>query len=366
MRGVNMDANKTGRFISELRKEKGLTQKEFASRICVSDKTISRWETGKGYPDIEILPELSKELGVNISEILDGKRSDITDVQSKIVYEKNLQGVCNSVKENNAKKKKKVKKLQAALVILSLLLSGSLLVSFFTTRMVVGYESIVGSENCIIASDYSKINYFGTTYVPIIITEASEIRANENITLIEEAQVEGYGFIAKLPFGEKIYAVDGVLDNDIIFLQTNGLIGYSRYFCKEEKYNYYYEYFDLQSYQPNECFIDVELNFFEPDFLSIKDEEAEYLTNLKNSGTGVSYNALNSNILYEFDLYTYEEGINNLGKFLVLKDAVYFSPSLIFSSDKEKLLYKIDDEHFEYFYNLFSKDYNLKKAIKNL
>ena len=47
-----MDQIKTGKFIAQLRREQGLTQKELADRISVSDKAISKWETGKGSPDI--------------------------------------------------------------------------------------------------------------------------------------------------------------------------------------------------------------------------------------------------------------------------------------------------------------------------
>ena len=64
-----MDANKTGKLISELRKKQGLTQAELAERLLVSDKAISRWETGKGYPDITNLEALAGVLGVSVGEI---------------------------------------------------------------------------------------------------------------------------------------------------------------------------------------------------------------------------------------------------------------------------------------------------------
>ena len=53
-----MDAKTTGRFIAELRKQKGYTQKELAEKIMVTDKAISRWETGKGLPDTSLLKPL--------------------------------------------------------------------------------------------------------------------------------------------------------------------------------------------------------------------------------------------------------------------------------------------------------------------
>lgn len=63
----------TGKTIKELREKRKLTQKELAEKICVSDKTISKWETGKGLPDIGIVEELSKALCVSVGELLTGE-----------------------------------------------------------------------------------------------------------------------------------------------------------------------------------------------------------------------------------------------------------------------------------------------------
>lgn len=63
----------TGKTIKELREKRKLTQKELAENINVSDKTISKWETGKGLPDIGIMEELSKALGISIGELLTGE-----------------------------------------------------------------------------------------------------------------------------------------------------------------------------------------------------------------------------------------------------------------------------------------------------
>lgn len=67
-----MDAEKIGKVIKDCRKEKGMTQKELAEKLMISDKTISKWERGLGCPDISFLTELSKILGVNIENILRG------------------------------------------------------------------------------------------------------------------------------------------------------------------------------------------------------------------------------------------------------------------------------------------------------
>jgi len=68
-----MDLSKVGNLIYSLRKEKGMTQKEMASIMNISDKTISKWERGLGCPDVSLLPELSALLGVNIEKILLGE-----------------------------------------------------------------------------------------------------------------------------------------------------------------------------------------------------------------------------------------------------------------------------------------------------
>lgn len=68
-----MDHQKIGCFIAALRREKGWTQRELATRLGVTDKAVSRWETGKGLPDIALLRPLSEALGVSINELLSGE-----------------------------------------------------------------------------------------------------------------------------------------------------------------------------------------------------------------------------------------------------------------------------------------------------
>ena len=69
-----MNTEKTGKLISETRKEKNLTQSQLADLICVSDKAISRWETGRGFPDIDNLEALSDCLGLTVAEIIKGEK----------------------------------------------------------------------------------------------------------------------------------------------------------------------------------------------------------------------------------------------------------------------------------------------------
>lgn len=86
-----MDTVKTGKFLSELRRERGLTQGQLAEKIGTSNKTISRWENGNYMPPVEMLMVLSEFYGVSINEILSGRRLDQNEAQS--AAEENLKSV---------------------------------------------------------------------------------------------------------------------------------------------------------------------------------------------------------------------------------------------------------------------------------
>ena len=71
-----MDQQKIGTFISECRKEKGLTQAQFAEKLGVSDKSVSRWENGRTMPDMSLYEDICGILGVQVSELLYARRME--------------------------------------------------------------------------------------------------------------------------------------------------------------------------------------------------------------------------------------------------------------------------------------------------
>ena len=103
-----MTSKECGEFISLLRKENNLTQKQLAEKINVTDKAVSRWETGKGYPDVTSLIALSEFFDISVNELLAGKR--ISDESVKEVADKNIISV---IKES---RKTKLKSLIPAVV----------------------------------------------------------------------------------------------------------------------------------------------------------------------------------------------------------------------------------------------------------
>lgn len=96
-----MDQIKIGKFIAEERKRKGYTQKQLSERLEISDKTISKWERGNGFPEVSLLLPLCNELEITVNELLSGERVSEEDYRKKA--EENM---VNLVREAQESKKK--------------------------------------------------------------------------------------------------------------------------------------------------------------------------------------------------------------------------------------------------------------------
>ena len=80
-----MDQKKVGSFLRELRKEKQLTQEQLAERFGVTNRSVSRWETGSNMPDLSILVELADFYDVDIRDIIDGERKGLVSLIAGLV-----------------------------------------------------------------------------------------------------------------------------------------------------------------------------------------------------------------------------------------------------------------------------------------
>ena len=78
----------TGAVIRELREKNNMTQLELAEKLCVSDKTISKWETAKGYPDISLLDPIAKVFGVSVAELMSGNAINNVNVSANMLRSK--------------------------------------------------------------------------------------------------------------------------------------------------------------------------------------------------------------------------------------------------------------------------------------
>lgn len=96
-----MDQIRIGGFIAELRKEKKLTQRQLAERLNISDKTISKWECGKGLPEVALMVPLCEELGINVNELLSGEKLTESDYCKKA--EDNIMSLIKEKEESRKK-----------------------------------------------------------------------------------------------------------------------------------------------------------------------------------------------------------------------------------------------------------------------
>ena len=118
-----MDQIRSGRLIAEERKKKGYTQRQLAEKLNISDKTISKWECGNGFPEVSLLLPLCDELGITVNDLLSGEIVPREDYQKKA--ENNM---VEMIREREANKKQ---------FTLTLLLGGVSLAAFLTLLIVV-------------------------------------------------------------------------------------------------------------------------------------------------------------------------------------------------------------------------------------
>lgn len=146
-----MDQNKTGKFIAGERKRKALTQKQLAEILGISDKTISKWERGGGFPEVSLLLPLCRELDITVNELLAGERVAEEDYKKKA--EENMM---NLVKEAQESRKKIIlSALVAALAILAALplivVAGALEMETWLRCLLIGIGLVVVVLGIIIA-----------------------------------------------------------------------------------------------------------------------------------------------------------------------------------------------------------------------
>lgn len=96
-----MDQIKIGKFIAEIRKEKNFTQRQLADILSISDKTVSKWECGKGLPEVSLMIPLCDALQITVNDLLTGERVSEVDYQKRA--EENMM---NLIKENEENKKR--------------------------------------------------------------------------------------------------------------------------------------------------------------------------------------------------------------------------------------------------------------------
>ena len=113
-----MDQVKIGKFIQELRKEKELTQQELANLLNITDRAISKWENGRGLPDLSLIKPLCEALDISINELLSGERLNKKEYQEKLE-----ENIVNTIDYSNKEIKDIKSKIKTIVIIICTILS---------------------------------------------------------------------------------------------------------------------------------------------------------------------------------------------------------------------------------------------------
>lgn len=148
-----MNNKKTGEFISTTRKELGYNQKDLAEKLNITDKAVSKWETGRSAPDVSMLIPLANVLGVSVTEILQGER----------ISQEEIHTASNEMLVKTLKKSKS--KLMIAIILTLIILIGLICsypaYHYFSTIAEDDFWAI--EEKAISHFQNEKLNYIATT-----------------------------------------------------------------------------------------------------------------------------------------------------------------------------------------------------------
>lgn len=213
MKGADyMNTYDFGKFLSQLRKEKGLTQIQLAEQLNVTDKAISRWETGKNFPDIEIFEDLSKILDISISELLEGKR-----IEKEKLFDVSEEHIVKQIKKN-----KKAKKVYMIIISVIMLFA-----------MICGYL-VMQNSGIFAGVIYNEISCY----------------SNDILTIMNNID----GYISQSPKADG----DFIINNGFIFVEpdkTTNDIFYLSGTCENGRAFYMNTMYDEESPQNSSCFI---------------------------------------------------------------------------------------------------------------
>ena len=173
-----MDQEKIGKFILKLRKEKNMTQQELANKLTITDRAISKWENGRGMPDLSLMKPLCNELDISINELISGEK-----IENNKYKEKSEENILNTIIYSN-KKIKNIKKLFKLIISI---------IQIFTTLFLIDVRMMSQNKPVVFST-------WGYLYTPAI-----NINENHIYQAIKNYHVEKMDAETKHHNGEKSF-----------------------------------------------------------------------------------------------------------------------------------------------------------------
>lgn len=201
-----MDQRKIGEFIARLRKEQGLTQKQLAEKLELTDKAISKWECGYSMPDNGIMISLCDILGISVNELLSGEKLSSTDYNKKA--EENIMNLiqeCNESKTSQTKKMFITMAIEAVLIVLLIIVinisvANGIQMSYFLDFVSLTLEAVFILIMLIAAK---KLKSLGNVFKNLVNGSKSEkelVEAKETVDFTIKASFLSSGIVAIIYF----------------------------------------------------------------------------------------------------------------------------------------------------------------------
>ena len=339
-----MDLDKIGKFIALNRKNKGLTQEQLAEKLGVTNKTISRWETGKYMPDLSLLKPLSEELGITLNELLSGEK-----IKEEKIVENTERNILNTIDYSSKKVENEHKKISIILMILGVIISISALTIFNKESSWCSIYSIIGIIIFVIglvrnSKKFKKIQKIGIGIVLFIgifgifyIADYLGVKTNNRPPIYNyeiETTFRETKEIAYYSLFYNVYRINADTTNE--------------YYVIDERKEYNFDTMPITPFNRNKSGIDNILKY-----------QNKYVGN--NSNTG---NLISNLPLSEYG-YVFEIDSNNLGLTIdyhitdwYINDEMYVERALVYNS---VALFSLIDNLQYITFNFTGNSYTIKR-----
>lgn len=339
-----MDLDKIGKFIALNRKNKGLTQEQLAEKLGVTNKTISRWETGKYMPDLSLLKPLSEELGITLNELLSGEK-----IKEEKIVENTERNILNTIDYSSKKVENEHKKISIILMILGAIISISALTIFNKESSWCSIYSIIGIIIFVIGlvrnlKKFKKIQKIGIGIVLFIgifgifyIADYLGVKTNNRPPIYNyeiETTFRETKEIAYYSLFYNVYRINADTTNE--------------YYVVDERKEYNFDTMPITPFNRNKSGIDNILKY-----------QNKYVGN--NSNTG---NLISNLPLSEYG-YVFEIDSNNLGLTIdyhitdwYINDEMYVERALVYNS---VALFSLIDNLQYITFNFTGNSYTIKR-----
>ena len=339
-----MDLDKIGKFIALNRKNKGLTQEQLAEKLGVTNKTVSRWETGKYMPDLSLLKPLSEELGITLNELLSGEK-----IEEQKIVENTERNILNTIDYSSKKVENEHKKISIILMILGAIISISALTIFNKESSWGSIYSIIGiiifemglvrelkkfkKIQKVVIGVVLFIGIFGIFYI----ADYFGVKTNNRPPIYNykiETTFRGTKEIAYYSLFYNVYRINADTTNE--------------YYIIDEKKEYNFDTIPITPFNRNKSGIDNILKY-----------QSKYIGD--NSNTGI----LISNLPLSEYGYVFEIDSNNLGLTIdyhitdwYINDEMYVERALVYNSVS---LFSLIDNLQYITYNFTGNSYTIKR-----